>query len=134
VEKLVRSELRVREQQAQATAAAADKAVAAAAAAKQAAAAVAKQTAERNRAQQLNPACTAFWTSRGYESAPWRWDVFEEGSELARAHKWPPLIANMREYGFDTAVSKLSCCLNDSARNELRELYDDFIAPPPAGR
>jgi multidrug efflux pump subunit AcrA (membrane-fusion protein) len=143
VEKLLRSELRVREQHAQAAAAAKAQADAVAAAAAKAnavaaqqaaaAAAVAKQAAERNRARQLNPACTAFWTSRGYESAPWRWDTFE-GSRLEHAHEWPPLIADMREEGFDRALSilaDLGCYLSYSAKSELRKLYDDDDVVPP---
>jgi hypothetical protein len=139
VDKLVRSELRVREQQAQAAAAAKAQADAVAAkpkavTAKQAAAAaaVAKQTAERNRAQQLNSACTAFWTSRGYKSAPWRWDMFQ-GYELAQAHNWPPLIADMRENGFDYAVQKnLSnmTLVRLGAQQKLKELYNDKNVVP----
>jgi hypothetical protein len=127
VEKLVRSVLLAHNQQ--------QEAAAKAAAAKQAAAAAAaveKAAAERNRARQLNPACTAFWTSRHYKSAPWRWDVFQ-GSDLEYAHEWPHLIADMREFGFYDALENFEGYLDDAAVNQLETLYDDDDVVPPGG-
>jgi len=54
-------------------------------------AAAAALAAERDRAQQLNPACTAYWTSRGYSIAPhalkWPLDgsIVATSGALARA-------------------------------------------------
>lgn len=55
-----------------------------------------------NRARQLNPACTEFWKSRGYDYPPWRWDCFE-GSFLADAHEWPPFLDGLEAEGTDYA-------------------------------
>jgi hypothetical protein len=45
------------------------------------------------------PACTAWWTSRGFDSAPWRWDAFSN-TTWNNAHEWPAIVANLRATGF----------------------------------
>ena len=52
------------------------------------AAAVDAATAYENKANQMNPAAKLFWTSRGWNRAPWTWSEFEN-SYLSSAHEWP---------------------------------------------
>lgn len=83
--------------------------------------------AERNRARQLNPACTVFWTSRGYDDAPWNWENFAN-TNLNVAHRWPGVLAVMEDgTNFDTLNAHYSSW-NIRFSNEvdaLRDIYDD---------
>jgi hypothetical protein len=89
--------------------------------------------AERNRAEQLNPACAAFWTSRGYDHAPWKWDVFKE-TKLVNANIWPGVIKQMKTAESFNYVDRNKWSVNhwsgfgydaDDAEQMLRQIYDD---------
>ena len=56
----------------------------------------AERAAERNRARQLNPACKAFWTSRGWSSVPWTWEDFAD-TKLEHAHEWSSVMAAIKQ-------------------------------------
>ena len=86
----------------------------------------AQRAAERNRARQLNPACTAFWTSRGYDRAPWKWNIFVETS-LGVAHAWPRVVKELRYHGdfFDVDVKEWGFSYASHQGLALREIHQD---------
>jgi hypothetical protein len=99
--------------------------------------AAAKAAADRNRANALNPACAAFWMSRGYDRAPWNWESLE-GSSLEVAHNWPGFLEKIkntgpndgwrryqiatREYG----LREWGAVLQLKARADLQSIWDEL--------
>ena len=88
-----------------------------------------RQAEERNRARQLNPACTAFWKSRcEYDHAPWNWDVFA-GTQLGVAHAWPRVVKVLGDSDDfdDIDVGEWGFWAGSVEAVALRGIYDDDV-------
>lgn len=111
-------------------------------AAEDAAEATAREAAEaaaaaQAAAEQLNPACTAFWQSRGYGNPPWLWVPFKR-TPLRHAHHWPRIIASMKERGYDAGLAAADAAEDGwmtgmpmYQRKALRKIYDDYDVIEP---
>ena len=85
-----------------------------------------RRAKERNRANQLNPACTVFWTSRGYDYAPWNWVAFEDTDEFTVAHVWPQIIDTMADADHWNQVPREWQYHNShNARQALLDIFND---------